>query len=172
MKKELQDELRELFPELEDRKPEGFRVPYNYFEQLPDQVMQRIRLESDHSRQIQPGIRQIWSQRMAAVWAAIWQPRYAIGLAGVAMVLVAGVWFYTHQASEPEQTASLTQEEIGQYVSDHLTEFDEEQLVEQSLITHEAASEGKTLPLQEEEINQYLEQNLNDLDENELEKLL
>jgi hypothetical protein len=116
-KDDVHRELDEIAPQLSNMKHEdGFNVPHNYFKTLPDQVIQRIA-----GHQETTPVWQVW-------WGRLVQPRFALVLAGVAVLIVATFWL----AGPKPQTdlfASITEEEALQYVIANLHEYSTEEVM-------------------------------------------
>lgn len=122
-REELRDELRALSPLLEKLKEhkEGFQAPEAYFQGLEDDIMHRIQWEP------RKPARTPWWQPLAEQWHALLQPRYAMALASV-LVLIAAGWYFlvrTAPGAAPcQDIACLTAEEVRSYIETNIHNFD------------------------------------------------
>jgi hypothetical protein len=140
---DVRAELEHVAPHLSQMKPEdGFNVPHNYFQTLPDQVLQRISEQQDAIPTWQ-----IWWGRVRS------QPGLTMALAGAAVLLVAGIWFFGPQ-SQPDPLGSITDEEALQYVIANVDEFTSE-----DLLTLDGAlrMDAATIQITEENLDEILE---------------
>ncbi|MEN0006002.1 MAG: hypothetical protein AAF798_17765 [Bacteroidota bacterium] len=171
---EINKELNELSPFLAKLKkePDGFEVPHNYFKALPDEIMSRIEAEEQSSRSEAPGFS--WLQQWQAALQGLLQPQYAMALASVVLLLVATWWWFAPNSAMAEQEnvfATLSEEEILNYIDDHIDTFGPE------LVTVVEQADQPTdllpaLPIEDAEAEEYLDEILNELDDAELEELL
>lgn len=181
MKKEFEDELREISPFLADLKKskegeEPFRTPKFYFDTLADKVMEKAI--------VKPVIPPQYSVRpsfieMAQKWvASIMQPRYAIGFATVALLAVGG-WFFIQKNQQNVDSFAST-EEIHQYITDNIDDFDEALLLEQGILADSDVlnpeqylkGDNDKINLSDDEIEQYLKEHLDEKDLKELQNEL
>lgn len=159
---EIREELNELSPFLSKLKDkgDGFTTPVNYFDSLSAEIMQKTGL----NKQKQPGI---WEQFINSLHLLL-QPRYAMALASLAILIVAGLYFLkpnTTNSSFQPIMAELTTEEIGDYITSHIDEFEMELLVE-------AEEEEVEIPVEQQEMEEYLDNIIDEIDIEELEELL
>lgn len=179
-KDHIREELEGLSPllvKMKEDKQQPFRVPGGYFQSLPDDVLRRIRAEEGLVRGKAPEIRTAWRERMGQAFQSFLQPRYAIGLASAVVLVVAG-WYLFWQAgpaiAEPSDTlASLSQEEITEYISNNIESFDIELIVEASVAGVGADPNIEVLPdIGEKELDQYLNEYIDEISLEDLEELL
>ena len=169
LNKEIQDELNELSPALAKLdKQEGFEVPPRYFEKLSDEVLQKIKTNPVlETKQQIPN----WQQSVLNVWAAIWQPRVAIGLAAIAMFVVATTFFFNNQSKSTglADIGSISDEELSLFIQENFDEFDAALLANVNDLP-----EGAIIPsnIDDEILNEYYEQVIDEIDVNDLEDLL
>lgn len=140
---ELNKELEELAPLLRELKAkgDGFRVPKNYFRNLPDEVLEKARQEglvaAPWPRRLLRSLEVLLRNLMLQLLA-----RPAWALAGVAvLVLALGVLIFP--LTPPTQTASLDEvptEAIARYLNAHIEEIDE------SLLLSTDSELGEKLP--------------------------
>ena len=118
-KKEIDEELREIAPGLGDLKgKEYFSVPHNYFKQLPDRVFEQIRTE-----QAQPGLLERLGYTLAAWFAPVKQPQYALAYAAVLVLIVAAV-FLNQSPKTQDLFAEISSEEAFEYVLANIDDYD------------------------------------------------
>ena len=180
MKKECEDELREISPFLAALKKskeseEPFRTPKFYFDTLADKV-----IEKAVAKPVIPPQYSIHSARpslieLAQTWiASIMQPRYAIGFATVALLTVGG-WFFIQKNQQNVDSFAST-EEIHQYIADNIDDFDDALLLEQGVLAdsdvlnpeQNAKENMDKINATDDEIEQYLKEHLDEKDLKEL----
>ncbi len=125
---ELPDAILEsVSPLAELKRAPGFSVPKNYFESLPDLVLDRVA-----PKQVTETVAEVakpaatpsssWLDDVINSIAFLFQPRYALRLAGVAVLLVAGFFFLQNPDSSSEGTLAGTDldpfEEYGINIDD------------------------------------------------------
>lgn len=172
-KNEVKEELKELSPFLYKLKEKEapFQVPEGYFNQLQDELLEQFKpsLEQVHSS------RQSWnSQKLLDLIGWMLQPRMAMAVASVLIVLVAA-WFLlpTNSGSHNQELsfASLSSEEIRNYIDNNLDDFDEETV-------KEVAQDDQNIQwipqndIDTEELDRYLDKMIDEIDPRELEELL
>ncbi len=134
IKKEIQEELNNHAPLLSGmpKQSEGYKVPDDYF----------ARMEADLWKQLKPATKTVTESVSKASWldgliqqiSWLLQPRMALQLASVALVILAG-FFFMNRSATSQQTdvlADLTADEASAYVLANLDEFDTESLIELS----------------------------------------
>lgn len=141
--KTLQDELRQIAPELSEMKHEdGFTTPHNYFKELPDRVFAQIAAEE---------------QRPVLVWdwlRGLWKPRFAIAFASVLVLVVAGVWYSRMQTSE-DPLLTITKDEALEYVLNNLYDYNSEDFISADVFAEWDATE--MMPVTKEDLNQMMQ---------------
>ncbi len=131
MKKEIKEELNNHAPLLAgmSKKPEGYKIPDDYF----------TRMEADLWEQIKPATKTVTESAPRTSWLDgliqqinwLLQPRMAMQLASVALLIVAGFLFWNRTAAtQTDVMADLTADEASEYVLANLDEFDTESLIE------------------------------------------
>lgn len=111
-----------------------------------------------------------WLDRLAAYLQSYLQPRYAMALASVAVLVVAGFLLLNRSAGEdcPDLLACIPDEAIEKYVRNNIEEFDTG-LLEQ----HLAGRSGSVMPsLELEDMEEYLDDVIEDMDIEDLEDFL
>lgn len=117
---EVRKELESLSPRLlrlkEQEGKASFRVPPNYFRDLPDEVMRRIERE-ETSRSAPRRIRRHLGYVLA------------VAATGLLVIIAAALLRQTSASPSPELVA-LSEEEISRYINAHIDAFDLDLLVE------------------------------------------
>ncbi len=167
-KKEVREELEQLssrLARLKEQQKQPFDLPHNYFRELPEEVMARIRSEESPSG---------WWPELSARIAALWRLRYAALLATVAVLAAVGFWQLNRPAESELRAedifASITAEEADAYIRSNIDDFANELVLEVSQTP--SAKSPSASSLEEHEIEEYLNDALEDLDPEELEDLL
>ncbi len=168
-KKEIRDEIQGLSPFLWEQKgrQEGYEVPKDYFKSLPDEVFGKLKEQVSP----QPAAREEnWLEWMTHVLQHLFQPRYALAFATVAVLVVAGVYF-TKPNDQPTTAVALLSElpdeALNEYVSENIDEFDEETLTELMADNIDPLSR-----LEIESSDELIDELIDDLSEEDLEDLL
>lgn len=168
---DIQKELAELSPKLRQIKEKGagFKVPDNYFKQLPDDLLQQLAAEAAPSKAVQPH----WLDQLLAPIIWILQPRYAMALASGLILIVAAYFLLRPQAVDEVFVQDLTETEISNYIADNIEDFDLNLLIEAGGVELDMVPEvtSPEAPI-EEELDEYLDEIIEDLDLDELEDLL
>ncbi len=131
MKKEIKEELKNHAPLLSglSKKQEGYKVPEDYF----------ARMEADLWEQIKPATKTVTEAAPQTSWldgliqqiSWLLQPRMALQLASVALLILAGFFMMNRNATtQPDVLADLTADEASEYLLANLDEFDTESLIE------------------------------------------
>ncbi len=167
-KEEVQKELQALSPLLARMKAQEpkLEVPENYFEALPDQVWEQIKLMPQPER-VQPG----WWARLQANVQVLLQPRIAVGLATFVVLIVAGIYFLKPTTSSDDPFARLTAEEVTAYMAQNAEEFEPSMLLE-AMGNSSNMSILSGSEFNDEEIDQLLDDVVEQLDDESLEDLL
>ncbi len=122
---ELPDSILEsVSPLAELKKEQTFKVPQNYFESLPDLVLAKVAPEEEITVTApvsSPSTN--WLDDIINSVALLFQPRYALRLATVAILLVGGVLFLRNGVNTDPALASLDfvdplEEEFGLSLDD------------------------------------------------------
>lgn len=169
---ELRKELQTLSPFLEVMKTEkeGFKVPDNYFSNLADDVLWKIRTEPLALEAKEP-FRKSWFEKMDSLLRTVMSPQYALVLASIVLLLVAGIFFIRPAFTPQDELASLSKEEIHQYLINHAHELDPETLVELTEQQKPVNLEIDPLLLPSEEVQQYFKDLSNGVDPETLEEI-
>ncbi|MFN7116770.1 MAG: hypothetical protein ACK4TA_08205 [Saprospiraceae bacterium] len=174
MKKQddIQKELQALSPLLaklkaKEQKPE---VPENYFQSLPNQVWEQIKLQPAPER---PTAKTSAAQHLLNRLQTLLQPRIAVSLATFIILIIAGIYFINPfvNSSEIADNQELTAGEITKYINDNLAQFDTELLMQAT----SDVSDESILPageFSEEEVDVMMEEIIKDLDTKTLEEML
>ena len=168
----IRKELEDLAPGLAQLKANEKLpdIPVHYFEELPDQVFQRIRAAQAAPAHRHEG--RWWPQLWQLIRQVFAQPAYAVGLAGLALVVIAlGVLHRAHNSAAGDAVA-LSDEDILKYIDYHIDDFDLGLLMEgddQGYLEEEEAALPAEDSLEQGDLEDYLEELL---DEVGLEELL
>lgn len=170
--KHIQKELEELSPLLSQMKKQdvedGFQVPFNFFEELPDLVLEQTKTKQ---AAISPTTSTIkWWDNIKTVINVLFQPRYAIGFATIALLVIAMLYLMPNpsiQATAYIDLEEISAEEIDTYISQHLDDFQEEILEQEALV--DVFENEESLHIDDAELEEYFE---GIVDEVELENLL
>ena len=180
MKKEFEDELREISPFLANLKKskegeEPFRTPKFYFDTLADKVMEKAVVKPSSPPQL---VRPSFIEMVQTWIASIMQPRYAVSFATVALLAIGG-WFFI-QKNQQNVDFFASNEEIHQYITDNIDDFDEALLLEQGILADsDVLNPEQSLKsnidknnVSDDEIEQYLKEHLDEKDLKELQNEL
>lgn len=165
----IKKELEELSPLLSKIKAQESKmeVPENYFDALPDQIWEQIKLMPQPER-AKPSIS--WWAKLQAGMQNLWQPRLAVGLATFAVLIVAGIYFL-----QPNDTTDpfdqLTAEEVTAYMSQNVEEFDAAMLVD-AMGDNVNVGILSSSDFDDAEIEQLLNKVIEEMDEASIEDLL
>lgn len=94
--------MEELSPLASLKKSKAFSIPENYFESLPDLVMDQIRAEEEAVAEVAPtpvpqaAPQPNWLDELINSIAVFFQPKYALRLAGIALVVAAGFFVFNN----------------------------------------------------------------------------
>ncbi len=135
-KESLRKELEKLSPRLARLKeePDGMRIPGQYFEELPDRLMEFIQAETESEPVLAPPpLTTGWAQWIRAWLAPLQRPQWAGALALIALLAI-GLWWFRPAAetvSAPaDPFAQLAPEEIQVYIEKNIQNFDTDLLLE------------------------------------------
>ncbi len=166
---DIQKELQELSPLLAKLKAKAQKpeVPENYFQSLPNQVWEQIKLQPAPQRPVAPP--NAW-ERLLSYFQMLLQPRVAVSLATFVILITAGVYFLNNNMPTTDNQ-DLTAEEITAYINDNLSQFDTEMLMNATsdLSDHSILPQSE---FSEEEMNLMMEEIIKDLDTKALEEML
>ncbi|GEM_PF-857258 len=133
MKKEIKEELNNHAPLLAgmSKKPEGYKVPDDYFAKMEADLWEQIKPAT--KTVTEPAPRTSWLDGLIQQINWLLQPRMALQLASVALLIVAGFLFWNRTAATQTDVMAdfdLTADEASEYVLANLDEFDTESLIE------------------------------------------
>jgi hypothetical protein len=184
MKEEFEEELKGLSPFLhnlkkDSKKEDVFKVPQNYFDTLADTIIEKAQAQEKQSyplskKAIQqaPSVAKPHFLEQVREWIeSLLQPRYALGFATALVIVVAGWWFVNYRNSPlpvDSETAQLSHEEIHQYITENIDDFDEELILK----NQELADTEGDINISDDDIQKYLEENIDEKDIKELENKL
>lgn len=178
MKKECEDELKEISPFLADLKKnkmgkEPFKTPKFYFETLADKVIQQSNAQTSIPPQYEARPRLF---DMIAGWvSSIMQPRLAIGFASLAVLIM--MFFFMYEKNVPPVDTFASHEEIHQYITENIDDFDESLFLEHDNLAESDIFNSENMlkvnsdknNISADEIEQYLKEQMDGSDVYELE---
>lgn len=166
--KEIQEELEGIAPFLAGMdKQEGFKVPQNYFEQLQNDVLDQVRLNTETTPVKINTVS--WSDKIVDFFAALLQPRVALSFASIALLIVAGFIFMEDTAQT--NFASISDEEAHNFISANIDDIDADYFLEAGLTDKDIDELSSTL-FNEAGIDEYMDEIIEDIDDHLLEELL
>lgn len=144
MKKQNLDEaLKDISPFLKELKGkgDGFKVPEGYFENLEHTILARIESSGDAGR---PAMK---ISKRPGLFSLFIRPQAAMAYAAALALVLAAVWFIRQDANTsqdiPLVSTELTEDDLEFYVLENLHEFEPEQLAS---LTQEETAEGTEKP--------------------------
>ena len=180
---ELRDELQDspFLKKMKEQPGEGFKVPKHYFKHLPDEVWKLVK-PAPATLPSRPS----WLENLEMFFQGLFQPRYALALATLLVLVVATVVFIKDKNDgaimQPIAQVSLediTDEELVAYVSDNIGDFDRGLMLEISEpelpeVEQQTKPSTKTEVAKPnvEEMEEYLDEMIDEIDVEDLEKLL
>jgi hypothetical protein len=167
----VQEELEQLSPMLarlkEQQSQRAGQVPPDYFEELPEKLLARIRAEESA---VAPPARPLrWMGR--SPWG------YAASMAAaIALLLLGGYWFWPSPKAPAQPLAALddlSQEGLTLYIQEHIETFDWELILEAVAMQADDLPRLELLPNENpDHLAPYLDEALEGLSLRELEELL
>ncbi|MBI1226151.1 MAG: hypothetical protein GC192_13025 [Bacteroidetes bacterium] len=185
MKDEIRDELENspFLRKMKERQTEGFQVPNNYFRHLPNEVMHKVKEPLPA-----PTPQLSWQERIGQFFQGLLQPGFALALASVVVLVVAGVIFFKDKNTTIAQPAvaevkleDISDEELFAYVSDNINDYNHEQVLEATgdkIPELKPKTKQPSLPKikapkpETKEIEEYLDQSIDEIDLEDLEEML
>lgn len=167
----VQEELEQLSPILARLKEQQSQyvgqVPPDYFEELPEKVLARIRAEEPAAPP--PARPRRWMGH--SPWG------YAASIAAaIALLLLGGYWFWPSPKAPAEPLAALddlSQEGLARYIHEHIEAFDWELILEAVAMQADDLPRLELLPNENlDHLAPYLDEDLEGLSLRELEELL
>jgi len=131
MKKEIKEELKIHAPLLSgmSKQQEGYKVPDDYFARMEADLWEQLKPAT--KTVVEPASNTSWLDGLIQQISWLLQPRMALQLASVALIIVAGLFIMNRTATDKtDALADLTADEASEYVLAHLDEFDTESLIE------------------------------------------
>lgn len=169
---DIRKELEALSPRLLKMKEQGdgFYLPRDYFQRMQNEVLEKIQAEQAPTASSNTG----WVRQLLAPLRFLFQPRWALSLATIALLLTFGaVWLYQNEFGGKSELsvelAKVDSASLNAYIQANLHEFDTETLLE-------FASNQENRPnfedLTPEELDQYLDEVIQEMDAETLKELL
>lgn len=169
-KNEIKEELKEHSPFLSKLKEEElpFKVPDRYFQNLQAEVLRQVKAEEAPAK-----AQKIWLEQLLEQIKWWLQPRPALALASMVLLVAVGLNFLSNNstATSDFSLADLSEEEIRNYVSDNLDEFDLDLILQVNASDPEWEL-NPTLDLKDAELEQYLDEIIDEIEEEDLEDFL
>ena len=172
---EIRDELKDIAPLLSEMdKKEVFKVPKDYFEALPDKILDQVRTETSSRPQKAADPVPGWIRQLAAMFDILLQPKYALSLASIGLLILAAVYIVPWSGENPGTMVEAdvpSAEDISQYIAAHIEEFDTDLLLE---LTENETFDRQTLtqPQDDTNIDEYIDEIIDELDDGDLEDIL
>lgn len=142
---EIKDEIRNIAPGLTGmphrRKTDD--IPFRYFDQLSDRVIQKIKDQKSSEKPTQPA----WLEVMINLWYG--RRMWVVSLASVLTVIfVAGLWFTTDRPAQVMDFSQIHPLEARTYLLSCAADLDDSQL---SLLNQQGM-ENDLMPVSDEEL--------------------
>ena len=167
-KKEIQEELEILAPSLSKMKKEAtFKVPENYFNALPDQILRELNLTEE---KVVVEKKSSWWTELMDRLMILMQPRIAVGLVTLALLLVS-IFYLTNDENASSTNPSITEfssAAVEDYIIENIDDFDDDLLFEIALQPEHSDDEHPD----DQELNNYLDEIIDEMDDNSLEEFL
>lgn len=150
---------------------EAFSVPVNYFESLPDLVLEKVQPKQDTEAVpvLSPEKSTNWLDELINSIAMLFQPRYAMRLAAVAILLIGGVFLIQNIENNSSAIADAEVDPLEEYglTIDDLTDDDLALLL--SDVNIEESMEN---PENIDALIDHMLENIDDISDEDLESLL
>ena len=131
MKKEIKEELENHAPFLAgmQKKEEGYTVPEDYFAKMEADLWEQLKPATKTVTEATP--RTSWLDGLIKQVNWLFQPRMAMQFASVALLVLAGFFFWNRTATtQVDALADITADEASEYLLANLDDFDTESLIE------------------------------------------
>jgi len=153
---EIQKELETISPLLAKlrKKDSGFVVPENYFQNLSEEILNNTSISSNTTLAEKENSQHNWFDSLISALQLLLQPRYAMTVAVIGLLIVAGVFWLQPKGtglSTEVAWSDITTEEMTGYIEANIHEFEVSSLVElapdieRQSILHNADIEEETL---------------------------
>ncbi|MFK8007801.1 MAG: hypothetical protein AB8H03_15590 [Saprospiraceae bacterium] len=172
-KKEIQDELEKLAPSLSKlKKEEVFDMPENYFNQLPEQILNQIDFSKTKTTEKTVSTSSSsWLDQFTERLAIFFQPKMAIGFAMMIMLLaIASTFILNETNGYVSPIADLTSDELENYVETNIDDFEVQELL--NVLGNEEEVSWTEMEIEDEDLDEYLEGIIDDIDASDLEDFL
>lgn len=171
----VQEELESLSPFLAKLRKEdpGFKVPEGFFQHLTGEIMEQVRLMPAPMVDSGKGGAKAWRPPFIAVWRMLRQPGYALALASVIVLVMAGLFWLRPQPGNYAGSVAwsdISTQEMTEYVEENIQEFELELLVELAPGLEQRSILSGT-GIETDMLDEYLEDILNEVEIEELENL-
>ncbi len=172
-KKEIQDELEKLAPSLSKlEKEDVFDVPENYFNQLPEQILNQIDFSKNKTieKTVSTSSTNRWLNQLTERLAIFFQPKMTIGFAMMIMLGVASVFILNNTAESNTLAVDLTSNELENYIKANIDDFEVQELL--NVLGNEEGGSWTEMEIEDEDLDGYLEEIIDDIDASDLEDFL
>ena len=166
-REEILNELKDIAPELVKFKKEqsgpGFEVPPRYFDNLKQVLMQEIQTEANQNPVRKTSV--WWNNFLQGLQSLI-QPKPALALATIALLVVAGIWFSNSNNALPQLGGemALNDDDLEAYVMANIDDFETDVLIDMYTETFQEETDE---PVTEDN----LEELLQEMDDEDFEEL-
>ncbi len=172
-KNEIKKELEEISPLLSELEKEksGFRVPDNYFKEMQNEVFLNLRTAPETEKPAPSFIQKIITESLRTL-ELLTQPRYALRLAGFALIVTVGVIIFQKLGNpvEQEYLVGISAEDAMDYVTANIDDFEFEDVLE---VAQVSPDELYAIPESSDElIEEYIDEIIDDFEIEELEEML
>ena len=157
------------------KKKNSFKVPENYFAELSANVWEEVQKDKVVVEKVRPvSTTPNWMEQVIQSISVLFQPRMALSLASVTVLILAGVFWMNNQSNQQLLAdQDLTIEETTNYLAANLDDFDTDLLMEIEMDESDLANIYEyDLDFEEEDLDAILNDLLDDIDEDALDELL
>jgi hypothetical protein len=174
-KHDIYEELRSLAPKLSQlKKADNQYVPKAYFDLVETQIISQlhlvviennaaIELPENYFENFEKGmlkeIKEEFSKPKLRSISNVSKSVFYKIAASLIFVLASILLFNTYNSKEKLETASVSQEEYIQYISDHIEEFDINLLIEQELLNDQVLNNISYLEIEKELDESFIDDN-------------
>lgn len=169
---DIRKEWEEIAPGFDLPRESGYCTPDGYFERFQEEVIREVGLNQPARPASASRLQPIWEQWLNRLLQQLFQPRLAVGLA-VLLILVAG-WWYLYLPAPATHTAlsfqDLESETYQSYVEENIDEFETEMLEEYALQNELPVTGWEAV--EDEELEMLLDEYWHELDAEDLQDWL
>ncbi|MDG1434572.1 MAG: hypothetical protein P8M17_01645 [Saprospiraceae bacterium] len=172
-KKEIQDELEELAPLLSKlKKEEGFSFPDDYFNQLPEQILNQIDFSKNKKvkETISAAATITWVDQLIEQLASFFRPKIAMGFSMMVMLGIACISIFNDLNEVDISVVDLTSNDLEDYVKTNIDDFEIQELL--NVLGDEEEISWTKIKMNDEDLDGYIDEIIDDIDATELEDFL